>query len=205
MLSLHFAALLPLVLLGAEPRWEIATNADGVKVYRRERSESDVREMKAIGLIDAPPADVWKAVTDYDNYAKTMAYVEEARVLAREGGDKVTLLYSKLNIPLIDRRDYIIRLVDESEWQAGKGFLKVSWKAVNDMDDKMPVTKGVVRIRVNDGFWLLEPREEGRKTFATYSLYTSPGGSVPNFIINQANSVAVPKVFEAVKKAAAKK
>lgn len=198
--------LVPLMVLGAdEPRWEMAANADGVKVYGRARGDGDVREMKAMGLIEATPADVWKAVRDYDNYPKTMPYVEDGKVLSREGGDKVTFLYSKINTPLVDRRDYIIRLVDESDWQDGKGFMKVTWTVVNDMDEKVPVPKDVVRVRINEGYWLLEPREEGKKTFATYYVYTSPGGSLPNFIINKANTMAVPKVFEAIKKTVTKK
>ena len=198
--------LVPLLILGVdEPRWEMAADSDGVKVYGRKRGDSDVREMKAIGLINAPPADVWKAVRDYDNYPKTMPYVEDGKVLSREGGDKVTVLYSKLNTPLVDRRDYIIRLVDESNWQDGKGFMKVTWTVVNDMDDKVPVPKDVVRVRVNEGYWLLEPREDGKKTFATYYVFTDPGGSIPNFIINKANTLAVPRVFEAIKKTVTKK
>jgi Polyketide cyclase / dehydrase and lipid transport len=198
--------LVPLMVLSAdEPRWELASSADGVKVYGRARGDGDVREMKAMGLIDAPPAEVWKAVRDYDNYPKTMPFVEDGKVISREGGDKVTFLYSKINTPLVDRRDYIIRLVDESDWQDGKGFMKVTWTVVNDMDDKVPVGKDVVRVRINEGYWLLEPREEGKKTFATYYVYTSPGGSLPNFIINKANTMAVPKVFEAIKKTVTKK
>lgn len=200
-------ALVPLLLLGVDG-WELAADSDGVKVYGRKKGDSEVREMKAIGLIDAPAADVWKAVRDYDNYPKTMPYVEDGKVLSREGGDKgdkVTVLYSKINTPLVDRRDYIIRLVDESAWQEGKGFMKVTWTVVNDMDDKVPVPKDVVRVRINEGYWLLEPRDDGKKTFATYYVYTSPGGALPNFIINKANTIAVPKVFESIKKTVSKK
>jgi hypothetical protein len=201
--------LLPLLVLTAdEPAWEQAANTDGVRVFARKKGDGDVREMKAIGLIDAPPIDVWKAVRDYDNYPKTMPYVEGGKVLSREGGesgDKVTVLYSLIKTPLVDRRDYIIRLVDETDWKAANGVMKVTWTVVNDMDDKVPVPKEVVRVRVNEGYWLLEPREAGKKTFATYYVYTSPGGSIPLFIINQANSLAVPAVFNAIKKTVSKK
>ena len=78
--------------------------------------------------------------------------------------------------------------------------MKVSWTAVNDQDALMPVSKDVVRVRINDGFWQLEPREDGKKTFTTYYIYTSPGGSIPNFIANKGNSIAVPQVFESIKK-----
>lgn len=194
--------LIPLLLLGAdEPRWKLAAEDDGIKVYGREREGSEVREMRAIGLIDASPQEVWKVLRDLDAYTKTMPYTEEAKVLKKSEGDKEILFYSCLNTPLVSRRDYIIKLVDESDWKDGKGFLKVTWSAVNDQDSLKPVKDDIVRVRINDGYWLLEPREDGKKTFATYYVYTSPGGSIPNWIANKANGIAVPKVFESIKKA----
>ena len=67
----------------------------------------------------------------------------------------------------------------------------------------LPLKKDIVRVRINDGYWLLEPRENGKKTFATYYVYTSPGGSIPSWIANKANDIAVPKVFQAIKEAVA--
>jgi hypothetical protein len=198
MLSL---ALVPLMLLGAEPRWELAADPEGVKVYRREKEGTEVKEMKAIGLIDATPKEVWDVVRDLENYPKQMPYTAEAKVLTRSEGDKDILFYSRLNTPLVSERDYIIELKDESDWKEGKGFYKVSWTCAPAAQDTLvPEKKNVVRIRINDGYWLLEPREDGKKTFATYYVYTAPGGSIPTFIINQANGMAVPKVFEAIRK-----
>ncbi len=197
--------LIPLLLLSAdEPKWELSTENTGVKIYGRKRPESEVREMKAMGLVDATPLEIWKVVRDLERYPKVMPYVEEAKILSRDDGDKNVLYYSKINAPLVDRRYYIIRVIDESDWRDGKGFLKVTWSAVNDKDDLMPVKKDVVRIRVDDGFWLLEPREDGKKTFVTYYINTSPGGSIPNFIANSGNNIAVPKVFDAIREQVAK-
>ena len=197
---MHSLLLIPLVMLGAEPRWELAAEETGLKVYSRTKEGSEVREMKAMGLIDASPQEVQAVVNGYENYKSTMPYTEEAKVLAKEDA-KTTLFYSRLNTPLVDKRDYIIRCTDDSDWKDGKGFLKSSWKVVNDKDDLMPVKPEVVRVRVNEGYWLMEPREDGKKTFTTYYVYTSPGGSVPNWIANKGNSMAVPKVFERIREA----
>lgn len=194
--------LIPLLLLGAdEPRWKLSAEDDGVKIYGREREGSEVREMRAIGLVDATPKEIWDAIRDYDQYTKTMPYTVEAKVLKRNEGDKEILFYSRLDTPLVSSRDYIITIRDESDWKDGKGFMKVSWTAAPEADDALvPVKNDIVRVRINDGYWLLEPREDGKKTFATYYVYTSPGGSIPNWIANKANGIAVPKVFEAIKK-----
>jgi hypothetical protein len=130
-----------------------------------------------------------------------MPYTVEAKVLSRTENDKEVLFYSLLNTPLVSARDYMILLKDESDWQDGKGYLKVSWVAARpEQDALVPVKDDVVRVRINDGYWLLEPREDGKKTFATYYVYTAPGGSIPVFIANKGNAIAVPKVFEAIRK-----
>jgi len=196
-------ALLHLMLLGAEPRWELAAEPSGLKVYRRDKEGTDVKEMKAIGLIDATPKEVWDVVRDLENYPKQMPYTAEVKVLSRTEADKEIWFYSRLNTPLVAPRDYVIILKDESELKEdGKGFYKVSWTAAppEKSDALVPEKKDVVRVRVNDGYWLLEPRDEGKKTFATYYVYTAPGGSIPTFIINSANGMAVPTVFDAIKK-----
>jgi hypothetical protein len=204
MLSLTALAL---VVLAADPSestegWEVAKKTDSLTVFARERKGSRVKEMRAEGVIAAPPEKVWKAIRDYESYAETMPYTEVARVLSREDGGKVTYLYSVINAPLVDRRDYVIRLVDESKWADGQGFLRVTWTPANDRGPPKP--DNVVRVEVNEGYWHLEPAEGGKKTRAVYYVYTNPGGSVPRWLVNRANSSAVPDVFEHVRKAALK-
>lgn len=197
--------LLPLMLLTAEePKWKLDAESDQVKVYARAHDGSAVREMKAEGLIDAPPEVVWKVVRDYDSYTKVMPYVVEAKILSRTEGDKLMLVYNRLETPLVASRDYIIAIRDESDWKDGKGYFKSAWTCADkEADAQLPEKKDVVRVRINDGYWQLEPRDDGKKTFATYYLYTAAGGSIPIFAINAANGMAVPRVFQSIRKNAA--
>jgi hypothetical protein len=199
------ALVLPLMTLLAAadegPGWKEAAKTDGITVYSRQKPGSDVSEMKATGLLEAPPQAVWKALRDYNNYKKTMPYTEESRIVSEKEGGKLLHFYSVVAAPLVSRRDYVIEVKDESEWKEGQGFLKVTWKAV---DGVVPPREGVVRVAVNEGFWRLEPREGGAKTYATYYVYTNPGGGLPNWVVNMANSNAVPDVFRAVRREAAK-
>ena len=198
--------LLPLLVLLADPSeagWEQAAQTDGVTVYSRARPGSSISEMKAVGLISAAPQEVWKAIRDYPRYKDSMPYTEESRVLSSEREGKVILFYSVVNAPLVDRRDYIIRIVDESDWQDGKGYLKASWTSAADRGP--PERKDLVRVKVNDGYWKLEPRESGLKTLATYYVYTDPGGAIPKWVANRGNGTAVPNVFKAIRKSTQQK
>ncbi len=189
----------PVKEAAAEPPWALAAEDQGIKIYSRQKEGESVAQMKAMGIIDATPQEVWKAIRDYPNYPKTMPYTEESKVLAKENGDKVIWFYSVVNAPLVDRRDYVIKLIDESDWKDGAGFLKVAWSTWNEKVNGVPEKPGYVRVKINDGFWQLEPRDAGKKTFATYFVYTDPGGSLPKWIANKANGTAVPKVFAAIR------
>jgi hypothetical protein len=195
------SALLTFALLAGPESgegWVKAAETDGITVFTRDKPGSEVKEVKALGMIDAPPEAVWKVLRDYPKYKERMPYTEVATVVATEDGGKVTYFYSKIAAPFVAKRDYTLKIVDESDWKEGKGFLKSSWVMA---PDKGPApADGVVRLKINDGFWLLEPKDGGKKTHATYYLFTDPGGSVPKFLVNQANSGAVPDVFRAIRK-----
>lgn len=196
-------SLLAVSVLSGAPAgegWTIAAQNERVTVYARERKETGVQEMRAEGVLDAPPLAVWRALRDYERYPKTMPYVRVARVLERQDGDKVIYLYSVVSAPMIDARDYAIRLVDESDWRDGRGYLKVSWTAANERAPK--AVANIVRVEVNEGFWLLEPTDDGKKTRAVYYLYTDPGGAIPKWIVNRANASAIPEVWDAVRRTA---
>jgi hypothetical protein len=201
---LSAAALLALLAAspvpGEDSGWTEAAKDDGVTVYSRSKPGSNIQEMKAVGLINAPPEKVWAAIRDYAHYRDTMPYTRESRVVSQEDGGKVVYFYSVVNAPLVSDRDYVIRIVDESDWHDGQGYFKASWKAA---EGGPPPVAGRVRVVVNDGYWVLLPQEGGKKTLATYYVYTDPGGSLPKFIANKANGTAVPNVFKSIRKTTA--
>lgn len=201
-MTLAFVLPLMAALAGAGdagPAWTRVAQTDGITVLSRPRPGSRVEEVMATGVIDAPPAAVWKAIWDHENYAKTMPYTQESRVLGREQDGRVVYFYSVITPPLVSWRDYVIRVVDESP--RGEGVLKLRWTAV---EGRLPERPGIVRVHLNDGSWVLEPRDGGKRTHATYWLYTDPGGSLPRFVVNQANTSAVPDVFRALRRVVAR-
>lgn len=200
---MRIALVLAAVAAGSPPtpegRWELKAREEGVFVYNRDRHGSDIRELKATAIIQAPPKAVWAVIRDYERYKDNMPYTEASRVLAREDGGRALHFHSVINAPLVSRRDYVIRVLDESDWKDGKGFLKASWTLSTQGP---PPADDVVRVPHNEGYWLLEPRDGGKTTFATYWLFTDPGGAIPTFIANQANSIAIPDLFRALRKKA---
>lgn len=198
MMIAHLFSLVLAVGPATDAPWSIAVQNETVTVYARERKDTGAQELRAEGVIDAPPEKVWRVLREYEQYGKRMPYVHEARIIHEENGGKVAYVYTLLALPFVQRRDYVLRLVDESEWSEGRGFLKISWSIDNSRAPQKQ--RDVVRMELNDGSWMLEPLEDGRSTRVVYSLHCDPGGALPKWIVNMANGTAIPEVFTALRR-----
>ena len=141
-------------------------------------------------------------IDDGDHYAEFMPNMLESRVLVRDPAHHTAIAYAKLSAPLISPRDYTLLIHDESHAAPdGSVVYKARWEPASD---KGPAEKpGVVRMKVNEGYWLLESIDNGQKTRATYQLYTD-GGGLPAFVLNQASKRRIGEEYEAVEQRAQK-
>ncbi len=193
-----FALALLLALAPPDGGWQEVARAGDLVIYNRARDGSDVREVLAVGTFDATPEHVHRVLDDNAGYQDFMPYTKVSRVLKREGA--TVWSYERINAPLVAERDYTVKITHRTLTR-GDGAVVVHHAFTQANADGPAPVDGVVRVAVLDGRWELEPTDGGARTRATYWVYTAPGGSVPTFIANAANTNAVPGLFDAVKKA----
>ena len=175
--------------------WKLATDAKDVIIYSRPHAESNLKEFKAIGFIDAPSSAVGAVIDDFENYPKFMPYTLECRLIKREGDSVIG--YQRVSPKICYDRDYTLRVFKKSS-SGPKGLTYMSqWQTANELGP--PEQKGIVRLKICNGGWLLEP-DGPTKTRATYSIYSETGGAVPAFIANHASLTAIKKLYEAIRK-----
>ena len=189
---------------GADPAppagWEEVTRTDGVVIYGRDHAGSSIRELRAVGTLDAPNWVIKNVIDDGDHYAEFMPNVLESHVLSRDPAQHTAIAYARLSAPLISSRDYVLLIHDESH--AAPDGTGVVYRSRWEPSDKGPAEKpGIVRIKVNEGSWTLEPADNGKKTRATYQLYTD-GGGLPAFVLNQTTKRRIGEEFAAIEKRA---
>lgn len=189
--------------LGAEPSqsvnasegWKLVRQTQDVAIYSRPHSGSSLKEFKAIGPIDAPTHTVHVVIDDFENYPNFMPYTTECRLVRRESDSLVG--YQRISPKVCADRDYTLRVWNKS-WPAAGGLVYLShWEPANELGP--PEKKGVVRVKVCDGGWLLEP-DGTNKTRATYSVYTDTGGLIPAFVANRLSQIGIGRLFQAVRK-----
>jgi hypothetical protein len=184
--------------IGPEIDWQRLGDEGSVTIYCRPRIGTGVKEFKGVGLIDAPPAVVEKAIEDVKDYASFLPYVVEARVISQSGNE--TVAYERLSLPFVSNRDYTVRIEHGPIiFPSGETGYRQTWSTANELgpDER----RGVVRVKINEGSWLLEPAgADGQSTQATYQIYTNAGGFMPAFLDNRASELAIQKLFEALRK-----
>jgi hypothetical protein len=179
----------------ASNEWKkINETKDGIMIYTRIVPGSLIREVKSTYMIESPPLNVWQALLDKETYKDSNKYVEVDTVY-RTANANIWYNYQKVAPPLMDRRDYTLRY--ESMNRPEKNLYKLVWAVAKDFGP--PPEKGVLRLSVCDGWFTIEPRDDGTKSFITYWLCFDPGGQVPPWAANLANRSSVPDFLRKVR------
>ena len=173
--------------------WKFISNKEGVALYRRQRAASF--ESKAIGEIAASTDLVHAVLDDVESYSSFMPYTAECRVLKRDA-DSVTA-YQRISAPLASDRDYTVCVRSSSKKVEGGTNYLCRWETDNPAGP--PEKRGVVRVTLCEGSWLLEPAGPN-STRATYTVYTDSGGMIPTFIKNTGSQIGIRKLFAAIRK-----
>jgi hypothetical protein len=184
--------------LASEPEaspgeWKFISDQDGVTIYRRQRTLS--KESKAVGDIAASTALVGAVLEDVESYTSFMPYTAECRVLKREGD--MIVAYQRISAPMVSDRDYTIRVHTNVKKVAGGAIYSSHWATDNAAGP--PEKRGVIRVNLCEGSWLLEPNGPN-STHATYQIYTDSGGLIPSFIKERAGPAGIRKLFDAIRK-----
>ena len=179
----------------ADTTWKIVAHDKDLEIYGRLRPGSPHKEFKAVGPIDAPTRAVGAVIDDFENYPKFMPFTTECRLIKQDGD--MMIGYQRLSPKICADRDYTLR-VSKKALPVKDGVVYTSrWSPANELGP--PEKKGVVRVKICEGSWRLDP-EGPAKTLATYSIYTDSGAPLPAFIDNRVSLTGIRRLFAAVRK-----
>lgn len=202
---LWWRAAVALVLVAGVARaadeWETVEDEDAL-IKVRPRADGNGKEVWSEKDVEANVHDVQAALADPASFRLWMPYVKESRVVStNEDGSRVA--YARLDLPVVDDRDYVISVVEEKKLsEDGKGEYVQRWKVV-DGGGGVPERKGVVRLKYNEGIWQVTSKGEN-KTHIVYRFSVDPGGSIPSWLASFGQKDGVMETLGAVEKRAQK-
>ena len=178
-----------------EEGWECVQSDENIHVYNRAVKDSPIREILAESIIESPTWRVFAVISDFNRYKEFMPYVEESQIVKDEAG--IRWVFQQLSFPWpISDRYYTIKL-SYSLTHSDPPAYTIHWTLADNQLD-LPQGDGEP-LRLNMGSWELRAVCGKPHTHVTYFVLTDPGGLLPSWIINMANSIAVPDVIEAIR------
>jgi hypothetical protein len=169
--------------LSRMPRWKEVSEVAGVKVWTREVADSEVREFKATGVIDAPAEIVWKVINDTAQFSKFIPYLKEARAIdpLPAPGDPVHFEYQITEAPLISLRDTVLKVTTSVTSTEDETVYVREWEGVDNIGPQP--TKDMIRMPLCQGRFVLR-RLDGKSTQIVYWMHADPGGNVATWLVN---------------------
>ncbi|HEY9756913.1 MAG TPA: SRPBCC family protein [Oculatellaceae cyanobacterium] len=132
-------------------------------------------------LVHAKPEQIWHVLTDYHNAPRVFPQLKKCELVQDKGATKI--LKHQVNpsgLPACSTYTYTVEVKESYakslEWHRVSG----DFKAV-------------------DGFWKLEPLNNGHDTLVTYSNYVSGGFFIPQMLIKRQCRVDMPNVLSNLK------
>jgi hypothetical protein len=190
-----------------EAGWECAGSFPQGRLFRLAHANGPLEAVLARGVIDAPAWAVRLVVLTPSRFEGLMPRLAEEVVLAAEQcepgatelpGCKVQHVYNRIAMPIIQDRDYTLRVeLTRDDLEQG-GEFEQRW----ELDEELGPAprRGITRMLHNRGSWTLTA--DGERTRYLYSIETDPGGSVPRWMVHRANQGEVRRMLAALEAAA---
>lgn len=157
--------------------WKLKDEKDGIRVYTRTVSNSDIKAIKvechveatlsqlAAVILDIPASDEWVYATKYCRVQKIISPAE-------------FIYHSEVEVPWpASNRDFVVRVkVDQDS------LTKKMTVAGENLPKYLSEQPGVVRIMHTVSKWTVTP--QGNNLNIEFVLHVDPGGSIPAWLIN---------------------
>lgn len=190
----------------ADSGWEEKTGGKDYRTYLRYVKGADTAEVLMVGMVSQSPKACLAVVTSYAFFPEFMPYIKFTRLLHTEKASAektINTVFFYVEAPLVSPRFYTLRLVDEtgpvvcqSAWDLEKGANRKT-PADPAIASWIPHAADAVETPFNRGYWRFTALPGNAGTRVDYYVFTNPGGTIPPFIVNKSNAIAMPLLWKA--------
>ena len=153
--------------------WTKLKDSNGIKLYERSVSGTDLMEYMAVTTMDVKMEVIGEALRDLPQYTKWLSDCESARI-EKKYDRNTYVLYIIQNPLLIEKRDIVLK--NETIYDYENGKAKINFFCTDEV--KVPVEKNHVRIALMNGLFQMEYLGRNKTKFI-YKLKVDPGGNIP--------------------------
>ena len=182
-ITLFLLLILSQSLLAQSNDWKKKKDVDNMEIYTCKVPGSDLYQLKIVTDIEAPLNTIVAVLDDVPGYSEWVYKCRKPNIIARTS--ETSYIYSvesAFPFPASDR-DIVIDYYLKQD-SITKEITTIS-KAVPDY---APLQDGIVRVTQFDSKYIIRPISKNW-THVEYFLNASPGGSIPDWIVNLGISI----------------
>ncbi|MGZ3885761.1 MAG: START domain-containing protein, partial [Bacteroidia bacterium] len=178
--ALYICLLLAAFGFSQKEAWKLKKEENGIAVYSRKTANSDFRELKSVGDVQASLHTIVALLYDFENYTEWVYRCGKSSTL-KKINDTTVVHYQTVMAPWpVDNRDFIVILQMSQNKKTGVVTITSTCDA-----DYIPAVKDHVRITKFAASWILTP-SKNNTVEVVYQLLVDPGGNVPAWLVNMA-------------------
>ncbi|HRG88931.1 MAG TPA: START domain-containing protein [Chitinophagales bacterium] len=170
--------------------WVYEQEKKGIKVFTKKGKWGNLRDSKAVMLVNGTPQQIYELLTDFNNYSSWYPRCSKSRILARLSENEMIIqLHFNAPWPVKDR-DCILRVKTVRDANGTITIYQTSEpKYVREEAD-------VVRIQQIQAIWKLTPKNGGTEVLNEYA--SNPGGNIPDWMTNSQSVETPMATFETI-------
>lgn len=170
--------------------WVYEQEKKGIKVFTKKGKWGNLRDSKAVMLVNGTPQQIYELLTDFNNYSSWYPRCSKSRILARlNENEMIVQLHFNAPWPVKDR-DCILRVKTVRDANGTITIYQTSEpKYVREETD-------VVRIQQIQATWKLTPKNGGTEVLNEYA--SNPGGNIPDWLTNSQSVETPMATFETI-------
>jgi hypothetical protein len=177
------AALLLIIITSiscsAQTNWKLEKDKDGIKVWTRKQTNSNLKEYKASTIVNTSIDKLVTFFKNYKLYEKWMYKIDAGSLkILKKYNDNEFVVRATMSAPFIKTRESITHFtINQPD---NKGIVMINLVTEPDF---IPLNSNYVRIPKMNGYWKLIPTENGKVEISHVSTVNA-GGSIPEAIAN---------------------
>lgn len=161
----------------AQEGWQLERDRQGIQVYTRKTKTSNMKDSRAIAIVNSNTREVLNLLMDFENHWKWMDRIKLSRTLKKISENEFYVYYEALAPWPVSNRDVVTRY---------KIILSPDGKVTLESraePDYIPKKEGIVRIPVAVSSWEIIPLADN-KVQVIFTNHSDPGGSIPDWLAN---------------------
>ena len=188
--------------LVSDSGWKYWESVEEYSVSTKIIPDQDLVAVSVSGTSSIQPEIIQRIVYDIASYPRVLKSSPDiiSKEITHERGMKVGYQYLAIDFPFFSDRHYLFE-IKKPNLEDGQNPLLIRWELIDQMEKYsnyfVPCEDGCVYLDLGVGIWKVSAMDDGRYQYS-YRLFMDPGGTIPNFIIDQINSLSVVNIFSDV-------